>query len=412
MMEYTLKDLLQLMVEKKASDLHLKAGTPPVVRKNKSLALLSRELPFLSHKIIEELLKPVLKPYHKEDLYTDKQVDFSYGLKGLGRFRFNIFFQRGTLRVVIRHIPSSIPSFDTLGLPKKIQDIVTTTQAGLVLVTGATGNGKTTTIMAILDYINQCQNKHIITIEDPIEFLISDCKSLITQRELGTDYINYKSALKSTLRQDPDIIFFGEIRCKDSLATALTAANTGHLVFSTLHTKNTSETITRLLGLLGSEHYFRLEFAACLKSIICQKLIPEKDSNSYIPAVEILINNPRIREILENDTKSTSILPQIIEESQHGWGMQTFNQHLKELLSQGVITQKTALQFSDSPEKLRMFFSGLSHNNSDEQQSLTSININKAAENNPKTNVSSSNTSLTPEPLTLKEDSRLYKKAK
>ena len=409
-MEYTLKDLLRMMVEKKASDLHLKAGTPPVVRKNKSLALLSRELGFLNQKIIEELLKPVLKPYHRESLLTEKQVDFSYGVKDLGRFRFNIFFQRGTLRVVVRHIPYNIPGFETLGLPKKVQDIVNTTNEGLVLVTGATGNGKTTTIMAILDYINQCKNKHIITIEDPIEFLISDCKSLITQRELGTDYLDYKSALKSTLRQDPDIIFFGEIRCKDSLSTALTAANTGHLVFSTLHTKNTSETITRLLGFLGSERYFRLEFAACLESVICQKLIPKASENSFIPAVEILINNPRIRDILEDETKSTSLLPKIIEESQHGWGMQTFNQHLKELWDQKLITQETALQFSDSPEKLRMFFSGLSHNNSDDQQSSPSVEM--PTKSNFTTDESSPDTSLASEPLALKEGSQVYKKAK
>ena len=239
---------LALMVEKKASDLHFKVGTPPVIRKTRFLQLLTNDHPPVTQEELSYAFDKILTPQQKQTLMKERQLDFSYGVKQLGRFRFNIFFQRGTLRAVIRHIPFELPTFDSLQLPDKVRNLADNPANGLILVTGATGMGKSSTIVTMLNKINQTKNRHIITIEDPIEFLIKDEKSLITQRELGTDYLNYTMALKASLRQDPDIIFFGELRDTQSTETAINAANTGHLVFSTLHTNNVSETITRLLA--------------------------------------------------------------------------------------------------------------------------------------------------------------------
>ena len=364
-MELDLNRCLTLMVEQKASDLHFKVGTPPVIRRTRFLQLLIKDHPPLTQEALSYALDRILSPQQKNALLENKHVDFSYGAKQLGRFRFNIFFQRGTLRAVIRHIPFTLPTFKGLNLPEKIKKLAEEPINGLILVTGSTGMGKSSTIVTMLNQINQTKNRHIITIEDPIEFLIKDRKSLITQRELGTDYLNYGMALKASLRQDPDIIFFGELRDQQSTETALNAANTGHLVFSTLHTNNVSETITRVLGFFSKENqqHIRMEFSSCLRAIICQRLLVRKDKKGFIPAVEILVNNPRVRGILEDPAKSTSGLTEIIESSKDVWGMQSFNQHLIELYQKEYITQETAIRASDSPEKLRLYFGGLSHEN-------------------------------------------------
>ena len=364
-MELNLQECFALMVEKKASDLHFKVGTPPVIRKTRFLQLLDKKYPVVTQESLSAAFDNILSPRHKVILSEEKQVDFSYGMKDMGRFRINIFFQRGTLRAVIRHIPFVLPTFQSLYLPDKLQEIIDSATNGIILVTGATGMGKSSTIAAMLNQINQTKNRHIITIEDPIEFLIRDKKSLVTQRELGTDYINYEMALKSSLRQDPDIMFFGELRDPQSTETALNAANTGHLIFSTLHTNNASETITRILGFFSKEKqsYIRMEFSSCLRAIICQRLLIRKDKKGFIPAIEILINNARVRNILEDVDKSTSSLIQIIESSKDVWGMQSFNQHLIELYKNGYITEKAALRASDAPEKLRLYFGGLSQEN-------------------------------------------------
>ena len=217
----------------------------------------------------------------------------------------------------------------------------------------------------MLNHINKTQSRHIITIEDPIEFLIQDHRSLITQRELGTDYVNYEMALKASLRQDPDIIFFGEIRDQVSVETALNAANTGHLVISTLHTNNVSETINRILSIFdrGKEKHVRMQFASCLRAIICQKLLMKKDGSGFIPAIEILYNNKRVKSILEDDTKGSSALYEVLESSQEGWGMQSFNQHLIELEAKNLISKETALTASNSPDKLKLHFEGFGHDN-------------------------------------------------
>ena len=352
------------MVQRQASDLHLKAGTPPIVRKQNALMLLSKDYPVLTPKDIQSAIVEILKPQQQVELAENKQVDFSYGVPNLGRFRFNVFYQRGTLRVVARNIPFNLPDFESLNLPSSIKHLTEKYQNGLILITGATGNGKSSTVVSILNHINQTQSRHILTVEDPIEFLIQDRKSLITQRELGVDSVSYDMALKSSLRQDPDIIFFGELRDRASAETALQAANTGHLVISTLHTNSVPETLNRILGLFdrGQENLIRMELASCLRAIICQKLIVKKDKTGFVPAIELLINNPRVRALLEDKTKSASLFYDVLESSKEGWGMQSLNQHLIELVSQGLITQEAALKASYSPEKLKLHFGGLSHN--------------------------------------------------
>jgi len=376
-MELDLKDCFNLMAKHQVSDLHLKVGAAPVIRKNGQLMFLYKKQFYLSNNDIEKAIEPFLKPHHKQVLIEKKQVDFSHGVSGIGRFRFNIFYQRGTLRLVARSIPFKLPDFKSLNLPEAAKNILNTDQKGLILVTGATGNGKSSTIVAMLNNINEKMSRHIITIEDPIEFLIEDKKSLITQRELGSDYVNYNLALQATLRQDPDIIFFGELRDFESMETALTAANTGHLIFSTLHTNNVMDTIHRVLGMVSPEKkkLFRMEFASSLKAIICQKLIMKKDQSGMVPAVEILINNPRIRSLLEDEDRSTSDLEEVIETSREVWGMQSFNQHLMDLVEKGLINKEEAIRNSPSPEKLNLHFSGLSHENIEIDNSYSKLKI-------------------------------------
>lgn len=384
-MAFNLEECFELMKKHGVSDLHLKVGTAPVVRKNGQLMLLYKKQFHLTNEEINQAIDPFLKPHFRQNLHEEKQVDFSHGVKGVGRFRFNIFYQRGTLRVVIRSIPFKLPNYKSLSLPASVQNLLDADQNGLVLVTGATGNGKSSTIVAMLDDINQKLSRHIITIEDPIEFLIADKKSLITQRELGADYLNYGLALKATLRQDPDVIFFGELRDFESMETALTAANTGHLVFSTLHTSNVADTVHRVLSMVSTEKkkLFRMTFASSLKAIICQKLVMKKDKSGLIPVVEILINNPRVRSLLESEDKSTSALDEVIETGREVWGMQSFNQHLIELVEKNLISQEEALKNSPSPEKLNLHFSGLSQNNQNSDEK-----IKKALRNNTNNNIS------------------------
>ena len=362
-MNFNIKKCLEALIEKKGSDLHLKVGAPPVVRKNKRLATLFTNHPVLTNKNLLDAAREMLDPVQYEELMENKQIDFGYGIAGLGRFRFSIFFQRGTIRMVARNVPFDLPDFEDLNLPNTLTKIFDTYQDGLILVTGATGSGKSTSVVSLLNYINKTRSRHIITVEEPIEFLIQDKKSIISQREMGSDYVNDEQALKSSLRQDPDIIFFGELRNRTSAETILTAANTGHLVITTLHTNNAAETITRVLSLFNSDTigFTRMNFASCLRAIISQKLVPAKDGKSLVPAVEILINNPRVRGILEDEKQSTSVITQVIEESREGWGMQSLNQHLLDLVRQDAITKEAAIEASYSPEKLRLAFSGLNH---------------------------------------------------
>ena len=359
-------DINQLLItlsKKEGSDLHLKAGAPPIMRKGLKLCILEEGLPAVEYRQIQQLMDPILNDIQQEKLRTHGAVDLGYGLKGVGRFRFNVFFQRSTLRVVVRHIPHHIPSFQELNLPPAMVDIVDKTNRGLILIAGATGVGKSTTLAALINRINQTKNKHIITLEDPIEFLIQDHHSLITQRELGVDFFDSTLALKSALRQDPDIILFSELRSKEDFATALRAAETGHLVFSTIHAKETAETIGRILNIfpVAERSAIQLSLASVLKAVFAQRLLTKKDLNGYIPAVEILVNNLRIQNLIEQNA-TTEKIKTVIEQSRNYYSMQTFDQHLIELLKKDLISGKEALKHSTSPEKIKMAMTGISSN--------------------------------------------------
>jgi twitching motility protein PilT len=360
-------DIDQLLIEltkRGGSDLHLKVGVPPIMRKQSKLCALGNDFPTIDYQTMERIIMPVLSDTHQEKLREQGSVDVGYGLKGVGRFRFNVFFQRGSIRTVIRHIPHDIPTFDELNLPKEILKIIDKTERGLVLVAGVTGVGKSTTLAAIIDHINRTRNKHIITIEDPIEFLIQDHHSLITQREMGVDCYDPNLALKATLRQDPDIILFSELRAKDTITSALNAAETGHLVFSTIHTQEAAETISRVLSVFSGEeqNMARLVLSNTLRAVFAQRLIMKKDQSGYVPIVEILTNNSIIQREIQTDS-STEKIRRIMYKSHVHWGMQTFDQHLIKMLKSDLISEEEASRHSSSPEKIKMATSGISFDN-------------------------------------------------
>lgn len=354
-----LEEILKVAMKKEASDIHLKAGIVPVIRRfGKLRPLSSKATPLDSHQI-DEMAFGILDENQKEAYRENKQIDLGFGVSGLGRFRVNIFRQRGTTRLVIRNIPMVIPKIADLGLPESIREIAEQ-ERGLILVTGATGEGKSTTLASMLDHINRSANKHIITIEDPIEYLIRDRKSIISQREIGTDSTSFKDALRSALRQDPDIILIGEMRDQETVEIALTAAETGHLVLSTLHTQDASEAIHRILSVFPPHQHaqIRYQLASVLKSVISQRLVRKKEGDGFVPAIEILINNPRVAELIE-EPKRTSELNKVIAESANR-GMQTFDQSLMSLVRSGLVTYEEALECSTSPEDFQLRYSGVS----------------------------------------------------
>ena len=356
--------LLTLLSEQKASDLHLKAGAPPIMRKNNFLSVLKSDLPILSIDKISQLVQPIITDIHKKKLLEHGSVDIGYGIKGIGRFRFNVFFQRGSIRVVVRHIPINVPNFKELNLPEKkiVKLLEGTDKGGLILIAGATGSGKSSTLASIINYINKTRNKHIITIEDPIEFLIKDHHSLITQIELGVDCFDPVMAFKSSLRQDPDIILFSEIRLQDTILPALRAAETGHLVLTTIHTQDAAETINRILGSLDpqQEKICRSTLANVLKAVISQRLLMKKDKNGFIPAVEILINTAQVRKAIE-ESATTEQIRTIMKKSTVHWGMQTFDASLIKLLNKDLISPKEALDNSSSPENIKASLAGVTN---------------------------------------------------
>ena len=353
--------LLQALNKQKGSDLHLKAGAPPIMRKKLKLSVLDPQFPVMDYSKIDQLMLPLLSDNLQEELRTEGAVDIGYGLKDIGRFRFNIFFQRGTLRVVIRRIPHYIPTFKELNLPEEMLAITSREERGLILMSGATGMGKSTSLASMINYINKTKNKHILTIEDPIEFLIQDHHSLVTQRELGVDCHDPVVALKSALRQDPDIILFSELRSKDIISIALNAAETGHLVFSTIHTSESAEVIPRILSSFSPSEQMgvRLTLSSVLKAVFSQRLVPKKDKTGQIPAVEILVNNPRIKHEIERNAPVEKIR-EIVAHGKTPWGMQTFDQHLISLLQANQISEKDAIRYSTSPEKIKMALAGIS----------------------------------------------------
>ncbi len=339
--------------------MHLKPGVMPVIRRNGSLRPLSTEAPLLTAAEIETMIMAIMDDRQKAHFTEFREVDLGHGIAGVGRFRVSAFRQRGSIGVVIRNIPSKVPNFEELGLPAILSKI-SQYERGLILITGVAGSGKSSTLAAIIDDINKRDNKHILTIEDPIEYLIRDRKCLITQREIGIDSTSFARALRSGLRQDPDVILIGEMRDKETIESAMIAAETGHLVLSTLHTMDAVETINRILAAFesGQQSQVRMQLAAVLKAVISQRLCTRKDNSGMVPACEVLINNPRVRELIE-DPENTMHIEQAIEEGQVAWGMQSFDQSLMELVHRDLISFEEALLQCARPEDFRVRFAGI-----------------------------------------------------
>ena len=347
----TLHMLLGAGLKHGASDVHLKVGDPPMYRVNGVLTPLKYER--LKHTDTQTICELIIKdPTAREKLAEIQEYDSSYSLPGVARFRVNLFRQRGTLSLIMRVIPSVVPSLDELGLPPILKKIAEN-ERGLVLVTGATGSGKTSTLAAMIRHINETRRVHIVTIEDPIEFLHQGQLASITQREIGIDTRNFNVALRAALRQDPDVILVGEMRDAETIDIALKAAETGHLVFSTVHTTDAAKTINRLLsGFSGDEQLaVRYRLADSLRATISQRLVPKKEGKGRVCAAEIMVVTMMIQDCVRQ-TEKTGGIKDAIERGRSQYGMQSFDQHLTDLYREGQITLESALENATSPSDL------------------------------------------------------------
>ena len=354
-----LNDILAIALKGNASDIHLKAGLPPMFRIDGALVPL-RDAQRLPAEEVSRLAFSIMNNFQKERFRVQNELDMAYGVPGLGRFRVNVFQQRGTLGAVFRVIPLKILSLTELGLPTVIASIAME-QRGLILVTGATGSGKSTTLAGMIDHINTHRTAHVITIEDPIEFLVRDKRCIVNQREVGVDTPSFASALRSSLRQDPDVILVGEMRDVETIEIALTAAETGHLVMSTLHTMDATETIARAISVFPPHHQkaIRMQLASVLKAVISQRLVPRADGRGRVAAMEILKTTGRVRELIENPDLTKEI-PEAIAQGFTTYGMQTFDQSLMALLQQNVISYEEALRQATNSDDFALRVSGIS----------------------------------------------------
>ncbi|MDY0269330.1 type IV pilus twitching motility protein PilT [Trichloromonas sp.] len=354
-----LNEILAVALKARASDVHLKAGLPPTYRIDGAL----RPHPKAARLTPDEMRKmamSIMNERQRQNFEELHEADLAYGVPGLGRFRVNVFSQRGSISMVFRFIPFEIKGLDELTLPPVLKKIASETR-GLILVTGATGSGKSTTLAAMIDYINSSRTAHIVTIEDPIEYLHKDKSSIINQREVGFDTTGFGVALKSALRQDPDVILVGEMRDYETIETALTAAETGHLVLSTLHTIDATETINRIISVFPpfQQRQVRIQLAGVFKGIISQRLVPRADGKGRVPAIEVLVSTARTRELVDDKDK-TKLLRDAIQQGFVSYGMQTFDQSLMSLLKQGLITFDEALRQCSNPDDFKLKFSGIS----------------------------------------------------
>jgi twitching motility protein PilT len=372
-----INDILKIGVENKASDVHLKVGSSPVLRIDGHLKPLN-ELKRLMQEDTVAMAFSMMNARQKQRFKEDLEIDLSYSVPGLGRFRCNVFQQRGAVGLVLRVIPARVLSIRDLMLPSVLEDICAENR-GLVLCTGTTGSGKSTTLAAMIDHINTTRAEHIVTIEDPIEYLHRDKKSLINQRELDVDTRDYGSALRAGLRQDPDVILVGEMRDFETIETALLAAETGHLVFSTLHTLDATETINRIISVFPPHHQkqVRIQLGQVLRAVLSLRLLPRADGLGRVPAVEVMIVTPYIRDCIENKEKTKFIRDQIaLGTSQYK--MQTFDQSLLMLYRGGYITLDEALLRASNPNEFRLKLEGvqstadLSREEMDDRLSLSS----------------------------------------
>ncbi len=350
-----LEDLLSEMVERRSSDLFLKAGSPPYIRIDGQIVAM--DYGDLTFEDTRNFARSMIDETQWETFMQVPELDLAVGVSGIGRFRANFFRQRGSIGIVMRHINNPDLQFDELNLPPIVRELAERPR-GLTLVTGMTGAGKSTTLAAMINHINVMRKCHIVTIEDPIEFLHHDKMAIINQREVGFDTMNFRDALKHILRQSPDVILIGEMRDLETIQTAVSAAETGHSVFSTLHTTDAVQTVERIINYFPAYLHtqIRMELSLCLNGVISQRLLPRKGSHGRIPAIEILVSTPTIKKLLL-EGKTT----EIYEHIQQGeyYGMQTFNNSLLKLLREGLIDYKTAQAYATSPEELRLAYEGM-----------------------------------------------------
>src|SRR5215471_8186910 len=354
---FNFKSVLQELIQRNASDLHLKVGRPPTLRVNGELDPLGR--PPLRPEDLKALAEQLMTPRQVKQFAEEKECDFAIGVPGIGRFRVNVYQQRGSLCYAMRAIPYQARTVSELNLPPVLEEIAMKPR-GLVLVTGVTGSGKSTTLAAMLQHINQNRRANVITIEDPIEFLHRDMNSHINQREVGTDTATFGQALRRVLRQDPDVILIGEIRDLETLDTALKAADTGHLVFSTLHTTDATQTINRVLSFYPPHQAAEVRFslASALAAVVSQRLVPRADKAGRIPACEILINTAAVRDNIR-DMEKTLNIPDLIKEGAVQYGMQSFDQSLMHHYSRGVISYESAVFYATSPAEFALRVQGV-----------------------------------------------------
>lgn len=348
-------EMLRKMVIERASDLFIKVGGPPSLRIDGSIHFLDTEE--IAPQDTQEILE-IIEDSRRDPLPDKNDIDTAYELPGIGRFRVNIFRQRGQLGFVFRHVVSQVPSFEDLSLPGEVLGELAGNKRGLILVTGNTGSGKSTSLAAMVNHVNENYNRHVITVEDPIEFMFKDKKSIIDQREVGIDTDSFSSALKYALRQSPDVILIGEMRDRETMEAAISAAETGHLVLSTLHTINATQTVERIINYFPPHQHnlIRLQLSLVLTGVISQRLLPRKQGKGRTPALEIMINSPTVKELLMKG--QTPELYSAIKEGEY-FGSQTFNQSVKKLYQSDQITLEDALEAADYPEELRLELRGI-----------------------------------------------------
>jgi twitching motility protein PilT len=357
-MSLELNEILKVAIKGGASDIHLKSGLPPMFRVDGALVPLKNGERIMSEEI-QAMAFSIMNTAQKGRFEENREADLAYGIPGLGRFRVNVFQQRGTIGIVFRVIPFGVKTAEQLHLPKVVERI-SQENRGLVLVTGTTGSGKSTTLAAMIEQINSDRTCHIMTIEDPIEFLIRDRRSIVNQREIGVDTHSFANALRAALRQDPDVILVGEMRDFETIETALTAAETGHLVMSTLHTLDATETINRIISVFPpyQQKQVRLQLATILKAVISQRLVPRADGKGRVPALEVLISTAFVRECI-SDKDRTKEIPEAISKGYTTYGMQTFDQSLMQLVKQDLVTYDEALNHVSNPDDFALRFRGI-----------------------------------------------------
>jgi twitching motility protein PilT len=365
----TFDELIVAAGTRGASDIHMRAGHPPLVRLGGALERWSSVAP-ISAQHLDAIAARILSPVHQEKLRTKLEVDVAWQAPGVGRVRASVFRQRGTVAISMRLIPDRVPSLEALGLPPSVIDLAAENR-GLVLVTGVTGSGKSTTLAALIDLVNRTRAEHVLTIEDPIEFVHQDIKAVVTQREIGFDTPSYASGLRAALRQDPDVILIGEMRDPETIETALTAAETGHLVFSTLHTLNATETINRIVSAFEphQQEQVRLQLASVLKASISQRLLPKADGTGRALAAEVLIVTPFVRDAIVDPDK-TSLIPDAIVAGRSQYGMQSFDQDILRLVQHEIVTIDEALRWVTNVEEFKLRLRGITSGSAAEATKL------------------------------------------